>query len=677
MFSPSFELWWAFIVGTIVLLMLGTSMILIIISSQRRFLAAQKEKMAELRKSEKQYSDLFDNVSDIVYIHSLDGEILKINAALSQFLGYDKKDLIGKTLKDIIAPKYHKDVELYLKEISQRSQTSGHFHLTSKDGQDSVFEFRNSLITKNGQAAAVRGIARNVTEQKAAMKALRESEERFRRLIKFSPVPIAVHSGGKWVYVNEAGIKLIGASSAKAIIGKPVFYFIKPETRTALKTHVREILEKGTEVSYFENNIVRQQDGKEVEVEVVAIPIIYDGQPAGQVVVRDITERKRLQNEIARSQRLETAGLVAGQIAHDFNNLLAPLTAYPTLIREDLPKGHSALELVDDIEAAANKIAEINQQLLALGRRGHYSMEVLDLNDLLQTILNSLKLPPGMVVNTDFTSEILKIKGGGAQLTRAFTNLIINAKEAMQGLGVLTVKTQNVYLEEPLQRYQTVNRGEYVKTEITDTGTGIEPKIFNKIFDPFFTTKKMDRMRGSGLGLSIVHGIIEDHEGYITIDSELGKGTTFSLYFPVYRTAESELPESSTMLEGKGERILVVDDDPVQREVASHLLQRLGYQVSVATSGEEAVKIVQDTPHDLVILDMVMDGIDGAETYRQILKYNSTQKAIILSGFAVSQRVEEAISLGAGGFVPKPISPKNLANAIRKELDRDNIQEAV
>lgn len=633
--------------------------------------------MAELRKSEKQYSDLFDNVSDIVYIHSLDGEILKINAALSQFLGYDKKDLIGKTLKDIIAPKYHKDVELYLKEISQRSQTSGHFHLTSKDGQDSVFEFRNSLITKNGQAAAVRGIARNVTEQKAAMKALRESEERFRRLIKFSPVPIAVHSGGKWVYVNEAGIKLIGASSAKAIIGKPVFYFIKPETRTALKTHVREILEKGTEVSYFENNIVRQQDGKEVEVEVVAIPIIYDGQPAGQVVVRDITERKRLQNEIARSQRLETAGLVAGQIAHDFNNLLAPLTAYPTLIREDLPKGHSALELVDDIEAAANKIAEINQQLLALGRRGHYSMEVLDLNDLLQTILNSLKLPPGMVVNTDFTSEILKIKGGGAQLTRAFTNLIINAKEAMQGLGVLTVKTQNVYLEEPLQRYQTVNRGEYVKTEITDTGTGIEPKIFNKIFDPFFTTKKMDRMRGSGLGLSIVHGIIEDHEGYITIDSELGKGTTFSLYFPVYRTAESELPESSTMLEGKGERILVVDDDPVQREVASHLLQRLGYQVSVATSGEEAVKIVQDTPHDLVILDMVMDGIDGAETYRQILKYNSTQKAIILSGFAVSQRVEEAISLGAGGFVPKPISPKNLANAIRKELDRDNIQEAV
>jgi CheY-like chemotaxis protein/nitrogen-specific signal transduction histidine kinase len=389
-----------------------------------------------------------------------------------------------------------------------------------------------------------------------------------------------------------------------------------------------------------------------------------------RVVCRDITEHKRLQEELVRAQRLETAGRVAGQIAHDFNNLLAPLTAYPALMRDSLPRNHPAIELLEEIESAAKKIAEINQQLLSLGRRGHYAMDAIDLNDLVQKVVLSLNLPSEIVVQEGVASDLLLIKGGAAQLTRALTNLIINAKEAMQGMGVLTIRSENVYLDEPLVGYQTIERGEYVKLEISDTGSGIEPEIMDKIFDPFFTTKKMDRMRGSGLGLSIVHGIMEDHKGYITINSVLGQGTTVSLYFPVTRELEKEIEAANEKIMGNGERVLIVDDDPVQRRVADQLLKRLDYEVYTVSSGEEAVKYVKERPQDLLVLDMVMDGIDGAETYRQILEFNPAQKAIILSGYAMSQRVQEALQMGAGTFVSKPLIPNVFAKAVRRALDK-------
>ncbi|MFQ5753459.1 MAG: PAS domain S-box protein, partial [bacterium] len=583
--------------------------------------------------------------------------------------GYKEEELVGKSLKDLFEQKYHKKIDQYLDEIKLNGESSGLMYLKCKAGQNFIFEYRNSVTNKNGELVAVRGIARNVTEQKRAVTALSESETRFRRLVKFSPLPMAVHRGGRWVYVNDAGKKLIAANSAEEVIGKPLLYFIKPEWRKAVKERIRKISLAGNEASFFQEKLVRL-DGKEIEVEVVAMPIYYGGKRGGQVVIRDITESKRLQEELARAQRLETAGRIAGQIAHDLNNLLAPLTAYPTLIREDLPANHPVLDLVDDMESAAIKIAEINQQLLALGRRGHYAMEIVDLKDLIQRVLNSQKLPETIVVNTDFSSDFLMMKGGAAQLTRAFTNLILNAKEAMQGMGVLTIKIEPVYLDEPVRGYETIKRGQYIKLNISDTGTGIDATILDKIFDPFYTTKRMDRMRGSGLGLSIVHGIMEDHDGYITVESILGQGTTFSLYFPITKAVDRESESVNEISTGHGEKILIVDDDPVQRSVAGQLLERLGYQVTMVASGEEAVKHVKVHPQDLLVLDMGLDGIDGAETYRQILEFQANQKAIIISGYAMSQRVEEALQLGVGTFVAKPVTPNSLADAIRKELDR-------
>ena len=392
--------------------------------------------------------------------------------------------------------------------------------------------------------------------------------------------------------------------------------------------------------------------------------------PASLCFLKDITEQKRLQEQLGRAQRLETAGRVAGQIAHDFNNLLSPLAAYPTLIREELGHHEQVFEMLDEMEDSANKIAEINQQLLALGRRGHYTMEPVDLNELVHMVVTSKNLPNTIIVKEKLSRDLFFVKGGAAQLSRALHNLIINAIEAMHTKGVLTVRTENCYREKPLRGYQAVRRGEYVKLEISDNGTGIKAEHFDHIFDPFFTTKKMDRKRGSGLGLSVVHGIVEDHHGYILVDTKVRKGTTFSLFLPVSRDLEKEIVKIVEKSKGGNETILIVDDDPIQRRVARLLLKRLGYKVNAVASGERAVLHLKKRPYDLLLIDMVMDIIDGAETYRQILDIRPGQKAIILSGYAMSNRVEEALRLGAGSFVAKPVTQKTLATAVRKELDR-------
>jgi len=240
----------------------------------------------------------------------------------------------------------------------------------------------------------------------------------------------------------------------------------------------------------------------------------------------------------------------------------------------------------------------------------------------------------------------------------------------MNGNGSRTLRTELLEIEQPLHRLQTVPPGIYVQLSISDDGSGIDPRISDRIFEPFFTTKKMDKIRGSGLGLSIVHGVVEDHGGYIALDSRPGHGTTFSLYFPVTHDGAKANGDSGAAAGSGGERILVVDDDAIQSTVITELLKRLGYAVDRSSSGMAAVAMAMRVPYDLLILDMVLeDEIDGTETFRRILDFRPKQRAIIMSGFAMSQRVQEALNLGAHTFIPKPVRQQQLAKAVRSAID--------
>lgn len=523
-------------------------------------------------------------------------------------------------------------------------------------------DFAKSMLHLFGVRAAAE------LERKRVEAAKHEADEKYRLVVQNANDAILIVQHEVIKFFNPRAMALTGYS-ADELHNKSFQRLLHPDYRKPDMDCLGKL--QGTAEVTIEKTlqlIDRQDRTKWVDVR--AVHVTWQGAPARLCFMTDITQKRRLQEELARAQRLESAGRVAGQIAHDFNNLLSPLAAYPGLIREELPDNKDIHEMLAEIETAAQKLAEINQQLLALGRRGHYTMEPVDLNELFHQILVSQNLSKDIVLKEQFAQDLFLIKGGAAQLTRAFVNLIINASEAMNGRGILTITTENTYLEKPLAGHPTMRRGEYAQLKISDTGVGMADDVIENIFDPFFTTKRMDLKRGSGLGLSIVHGIIEDHNAYLTVDSKVGKGTAFTIYFPISRDLNHLYDNEVAEIIGGSERILVVDDDPIQRRVAGQLLKRLGYEVHVLSSGERAVKHVKTRPYDLLIMDMIMDGIDGVEAYRRILEFHPEQKAIILSGYAMSNRVEKALKLGAGMFVSKPITQKILAEAVRRELDK-------
>lgn len=386
------------------------------------------------------------------------------------------------------------------------------------------------------------------------------------------------------------------------------------------------------------------------------------------VAILDVTESRKAEDELGRAKRLETAGRLAGQIAHDFNNLLGPLVAYPEILQTKFPNEGRAHEMLRDMQDAALQIAEINQELLTLSRRGHYNTEPLDLNKLVLSATRTAEIPHTVTLDLHLSPGEITICGGTAQLMRLLLNLIKNAVEAMEEVGILTVKTETLYLDEPMRGYATIERGEYARVDITDTGCGIPEDALAHIFEPFFTTKKADRKRGTGLGLPVVHSVVEDHNGYIDVVSSPGRGSTFSLYFPLDRAGTIAAGPVSTIEEGHGESVLVVDDDPLQRRIAQTALERVGYQVTVMESGEAAVIHIKDHPADIVILDMVMDGIDGAETLRRIRHLYPEQPAMILTGYSTSERAQAALGLGQCQLLAKPIQASALTRAIHSML---------
>ena len=271
----------------------------------------------------------------------------------------------------------------------------------------------------------------------------------------------------------------------------------------------------------------------------------------------------------------------------------------------------------------------------------------------------------------NLTEGILNVVGSYSHISKAVTNLVANAADAMPAGGKITIATRDCYIDKPYAGFEIIPEGEYAILEVTDTGIGMPPSDLDKIFEPFYTKKVLGRS-GTGLGMSVVWGAVKDHDGFIDIITEEGSGTSFVLYYPASRSEiESPSPVYIEDYLGKGESILIIDDAPEQRDLAKRMMERLGYDVTTAASGEEAVVLVKKRSFDVLILDMIMPpGIDGLVTYREILKIVPDQKAVVASGFAKTERVLEAQKLGAGIYIKKPYTLEKIGLAVRTELDR-------
>ncbi len=500
------------------------------------------------------------------------------------------------------------------------------------------------------------------------VKELSTSEERFRLLVESSPLGISVNVDGVIVFANRALIKLARVSSVELIVGSKILDWLTDDSAAAFVDRLKSLQVDREPTAPLEIQVVCP-DGDIIDCRVHTIPIIYGGKEAGYTVLEDISELKRLQRLESRAQRLEMAGSVAGQVAHDFNNLLGPLMAYPELIRDEVPANHSVHEYVDSIEHAAQRLSDINHQLLTLSRRGHYNQVPLDLNEVIKQVVAGFKPKTTFVIDTNYGMDLKPITGGASQLYRLILNLVQNASDATNNMGTLTITTEDFNCVSTSDANSNIPKGEYIRLTLSDTGCGIPEDVALQIFDPFFSTKKTNRRRGSGLGLSIVDAVTKDHNGYLEMESQVGSGTSFYLYFPITRESTNDSPREKTLV--GTETILIVDDDVLQGDVMCRVLKKLGYTLATAESGEEAISILKETRYNLIILDMIIPpGIDGAETYQKILEFNPDQKAIIVSGFSETDQVLHAQALGAGEFVKKPIKKSTIATAVRRELDR-------
>lgn len=386
-----------------------------------------------------------------------------------------------------------------------------------------------------------------------------------------------------------------------------------------------------------------------------------------------LAERKLLH-----AQKMEAIGTLAGGIAHDLNNILSGLVSYPDLLLMDLPEDSPLRDPVLTIQKSGEKASIMVQDLLTMTRRGVSTRKVLNLNLIISEYFkspeyNKLKsYHPEVEVKTRLDSNLLKISGSPVHLSKIVMNLVSNAAEALPEGGRIAITTQNRYIDIPVGSYDDVEEDDYVVLTVADNGTGISPEDLERIFEPFYTKKVMGRS-GTGLGMAIIWGTVKDHKGYIDVESIEGKGTVFTLYFPVTRQ-EIEKDTNNLFIKdymGNGESILVVDDVEEQRYVAQGLLRKLGYSVTTVASGEEATEHMKKRSSDLLVLDMIMEpGIDGLETYKRILKMHPGQKAIITSGFSETNRVREAQKLGVGAYVKKPYMLENIGMAIKKELQK-------
>ena len=538
------------------------------------------------------------------------------------------------------------------------------------DGASAVLQTRLVAVpTPRGHVIV--GIMRDVTERRRqedelrrTHQALAESESRYRAVVDCVPAGLCVRSlAGKIHTVNNELAGLFGRMPAE-LVGKTLAEVLPDAVATALAEGDDTVIATGDPVSHtFEVDL-----GYGCRLIQCRKSPLRDGTGAivGLVsIASDDSRRRQMEEQASRSQQLALAGRIAGQVAHDFNNLLSPLVAYPELIKSILPDGHPAASYCDTMIAMAERMATINENLRTLARRGHVTPEEVSIGEVVEdTVLGMRDLPGSLVVEVKLGDRLPLVLGSPVQLGRALGNLITNAREALNDQGRVTISVES---QAGGPGHSRAVEGETVRITVTDTGPGIAPELLPRIFEPFVTTKTGAARRGAGLGLPIVQSIIEDHNGYVEIESEAGRGTTVSIFLSAHRPESVPAEPGRTQPAGaaKPETVLVVDDDLAVRQVVSRMLSLQGYDVDAVGSGEEAITVLSRRRVDLLVLDMVMpDGIDGAETYRRARAIVPDQRAIVLSGFAESDRVREMQQYGPVVFLRKPATMAGLSRAI-------------
>lgn len=643
--------------------------------------AAERRELArtarELQASEELYRTLVTATPDAVASLDLNARLTYVSGRARRLFGYsDDDEVLGRAVLDFIAPA---DRERAMQNIARLVQDHWigvrEYTLLRKDGSTFAAEISAGLLVGAGnQPTGVILLARDVSARVVADAALRESELRFRQVVESINEVYWISDAElrSVIYVSPGFERIWGRTCASWMEDVRVWEnSLHPDDHERMVLSREQLIQTGGNDEIY--RIVRP-DGAVRWVHGKAFPVRDESGAVNRLVgvMEDITEQKQLEDQFLRAQRLEAVGTLAGGLAHDLNNILSPMMMAAPMLREKL-RDPTDLEMLGMIEQSAKRGANIIRQMLTFSRGLAGEKGPVQLRHLIKETISMIKetFPRGITVNGQVDRDLWAINADATQIHQVLVNLCVNARDAMREQGTLTLTASNVIVaDEPTP--PLTKPGRYVHLIVSDTGEGIPPEIRDRIFDPFFTTKEIGK--GTGLGLSTVMGIVQGHEGFLSVDSTVGRGTSFHVYFPAsnYEARPAEAPVV-TLERGGGETVLVVDDEMAVRHTLSRVLSDYNYRVLAAADGLEALAIFKADLRAvrLLVTDVMMPRMDGVTLVKELRALRPDLSCIAMSGLQDADRRAELTKLGVNGIIAKPFTVSSILTAVSRALAAD------
>jgi len=653
----------------------------------------RKQMEKELREREKQLKTLINSTPDIISFKDSEGRWLLANESNLELWSLEDIDYKGKTDKELAEytdPLYQDDFltrrEREQKVWENQGITRYEKNIPQKEGPDKTFDIIKVPIYKeSGEKQGIVALGRNITERKQMEEGLKQSEQKYKRLVETTGDIIFVHDQNGFIqFANQSALDYTGYNK-EDVIGRNIKDFIPEEEMSALIKRKNKRQNQKDKSRYKFESAFLNKDGERIEVNVQATPLWETNEYQGSLfVARDITERKqaqkekeKLQEQLYQNQKLQSIGTLAGGVAHDFNNLLTVILGMSDLAMKQSNNAGVKSNIKEVIESG-KKAAELTDQLLLFSREKETEFELINLNNTIQALEKMLKRLIGedITIYNEFEDNLWKMRGDEGQIEQIITNMAINARDAMPEGGDLYISTQNITLDkEKAETIPDIQSGSYVRLEIEDTGEGMDEETQEQIFDPFFTTKGM--AEGTGMGLSVVHGIVKNHDGLINVYSEPGEGTVFRIYFPAIGKQE-EIQQKSEQEEknldeyrGQGETILIVEDEHSVLKYIENILRNFNYSFYSAQSAEESLDIFEDKQEEIELLlsDMILPGINGLELAEKLKKEKPNLNIILNSGYSNNKISSAKVQNKGYKFVRKPFDIGKLLQSIYESIN--------
>lgn len=650
----------------------------------------KKQAEAGIQKMERWLATVLKSIGDAVIASDKDRRITFMNAVAEKLTGWGQESAIGKKITEILNIK-DQDLSDLEKHLVEKVITEGLIInliedrlLIAKDGTEvPITDSVAPIKEDNGETPGSVMIFRDITEHKRTEEALRRSEENFRNSLDDSPLGVRIVTiKGETLYANQTILDIYGYESIEELKKTPAEKRYTPESYAEFQIR-RGKRKLGEDLpSEYEISIVRK-DRKIRHLQVFRKEVLWDGERQFQVIYQDITkhkqadeERERLQAQLNQAQKIESVGLLAGGVAHDFNNMLGVILGHTEMAIDKIDTGTPILVDLKEIQKAAERSSHLTQKLLAFARKQTVSPKVLNMNETVTPMLNMLERLIGENIQLIWSpsAELWPVKIDPSQVDQILTNLCVNARDAIDGPGKVTIETKNISLDDAYcTSHVDHSPGDYVLLSVSDDGCGMDKEILEKLFEPFFTTKVFGK--GTGLGLSMTYGVVKQNGGFIDVCSEPDHGTTFKIYLPRHKgKAESIHSETPGKAVPTGhETVLIVEDEPALLSLGKLILEGQGYRVLTAGTPCEAMRLAEEHTGEihLLLTDVVMPEMNGRDLAKNLLSLYPYLKRIFMSGYTADVIAQHCVLDEGVYFIQKPFSKKNLIAKVREVLDHE------